>query len=113
MMFAAGETVVRVRAGGSTEVDGYGNPVPGADVETPLPGWAVADGSTAEFNQPGREAVSVDLVGYGPPGVDVKSSDRFRVRGELYNVEGEPFVWRSPFTGWTPGVVVKWSRVTG
>lgn len=112
-MFAAGETVVRVRPGESTSVDGYGNPVPGVDVETPLPGWAVADGATSEFNQPGRTAVLADLVLYGPPGADVLPADRLRVRGKEYSVNGEPFEWRSPFTGWTPGVVVLLSKVTG
>ena len=31
---------------------------------------------------------------------------RVRVRDVLYEVEGEPGDWHSPFTGWRPGIEV-------
>lgn len=104
---------VRIRAGASTTPDGYGNAVPGADVETSLPTLGIAPRSSSEFNQPGRTAVIVGLTVFFPGGTDVLSTDRFRVRGTVYEVDGEPGDWRSPFTGRRPGVEVALKRVTG
>jgi hypothetical protein len=35
------------------------------------------------------------------------------VRGQVYLVDGDPAVWRNPYTGWQPGAVVTLGRVDG
>lgn len=107
------ETVIRLRAGEGTTEDPYGNPVPGADVEVEIPTLGIAPRVSSEFNEPGRNAVIVGLSVYFPRGTDVKASDGFRVRGEVYEVDGEPGDWRNPFTGVARGIEVALSKVTG
>jgi hypothetical protein len=41
------------------------------------------------------------------------ASDRVRVRGQLYEIDGEPLVFLNPFTGDQPGAVLRLERVTG
>lgn len=107
------EMVVRIRAGASTTTDGYGNPVAGADAERELPTLGIAPRVSSEFNEPGRTAVIVGLTVFFPGGTDVLSTDRFRVRGTVYEVVGEAGDWRSPFTGRRPGIEVALKRVMG
>lgn len=114
MMFRAGETVVRVRRtpGGWDE---YGDPIPGTESRDDIDGVAVTfrRAVTGDVNDRGREGVIVGLTLYLPAGVDVLHTDQFEVRGALYDVDGEPAVWRSPFTGWRPGVEVALRRAEG
>lgn len=110
MNFAYDETAVILRA---PLVDGpYGNQQRDWDNATPTdsPGWGFAprsqEGTTSD-----SPSVVVGLTGYGPSGADVLPTDRVEVRGQVYEVEGEVGVWRSPFTGWEPGVEVALKRV--
>lgn len=78
--------------------------------------WAATDepnsGNVAQDNN--RELVTADVVLYCPWGVDVLSSDRIELPdGDVYSVIGKPARWRNPFTGSTPGVVVKLQRIEG
>lgn len=61
----------------------------------------------------GQDTVTTQPTLYMPPGSVAGHVDTVTVRGVTYDVDGEPTVWRSPFTGWTPGVVVKLKSVTG
>lgn len=54
-----------------------------------------------------------DLTLFTPPGLEVGPKDRFVVRGRTYEVEGEAFDWRSPFTDWRPGGQVALRAVSG
>ena len=111
MRFAYDETVVIVRA---PLVDGpYGNQERdwANATRTDSPGWGFAPRSGGEATTSDIPAVIVGLTGYGPPGAGVLPTDRMEVRGEVYKVEGEVGVWRSPFTGWEPGVEVALRRV--
>lgn len=115
-MFAHGETVVVLR--GDTVDDPYSNePATGlswdSPAETPVAGCAVAPRYANEGLDPFRPGVIVGLAVYMPAGTDVTARDRLRVRGEVYEVDGEPALWRNPFTGWAPGIEVAVKRLGG
>lgn len=48
---------------------------------------------------------------YGPP-VALDSDDRLVIDGELWQVDGDAGEWKSPFTGWFPGVEVPVKRAS-
>jgi hypothetical protein len=104
-MLPFGETITVKRAG--TRVDPYS----GENVED----WATATTFEIEgcaiYPTDSVETASVDktsvVSGYtvlAPPGSDVRRKDRVSYRGADREVVGDPFDWRNPFTGWTPGV---------
>ena len=113
MIFAHAETVIRLRAPLAT--DSYAV-VDGAPVATERD-WdnatellfdaAVADSGSVEPLLDGREPVDSDFTLYGPPDNDILPTDRLIIRGLTCNVVGRPFDWRSPFTGWQPGTVIR------
>ncbi len=108
-MFPHGETVTRLRA--ATTVDPYSQES-SADWSQPpaeldFPGCAVAASGSSEPLQTAREAVDSDFDVFMPADADVTPQDRLVVRGLVCEVVGRPFVWSSPFTGWTPGLVVQ------
>ena len=110
-----GETVTRLR--GVLVVDPYSGEDSVLDWETPgeldVPGCGVAAGSTDDPNLDARDAVVSDFTVYAPAGSDVEPADRVIIRGFICEVVGRPFEWRSPFTGWAPGLVVKANVVEG
>jgi hypothetical protein len=108
MIFPYGETVTRIR---SVERDEFGDPIGDAEPNLDIPGCGVAPRQAGEQIGQGRIAVTSGLTLYVPPGADVLPSDRFEVRGAVWEVAGEPAVWRSPFTGWEPGREVELTRV--
>ena len=68
---------------------------------------AVADGGSTEPNIDARSAIDSDfdlLFDYDP---QILPAERVVVRGLVCEVDGRPFTWRSPFTGWEPGTVVR------
>ena len=111
-----GDTVTILRPGPATQ-DAYGNDVPGAPTEIPVGGCAVAprDGTGAGPNEivDARDTVIEGLMLYAPFGTDIRATDRVRVGGDVYEVEGQPGSFRSPFTGSTGPVVVALELVTG
>lgn len=114
-MFPHGETVTLVRPPGR---DQYGDPLPGTGTETDYHSCAVwpRDGNAAGGNENTdfRNTVIIGLMVLVPPGADVEPTDRMRVRGVLYEVDGEPGVWGpSPLTGTEAGVQVALKRVEG
>lgn len=113
-MFTFGETVTRLRAGIAT--DPYsGEPVHSwtTPARLPINGVAVEPRPSGEPVQDARNAVMSGFTLYMPRGADVTPADRVEVRGQVYAVLGEPADWRSPYTGWAPGVVVQVERVAG
>lgn len=108
-MFAHGETVTRLRALDIT--DPYSSEDTEQDWDFPaelaIPGCGVADGGSTEPLQDARNAVDSDFDVFMPAGTDVTSRDRLRIRGVVCDVSGRPFAWKSPFTGWEPGLLVK------
>ena len=113
MRFPAGETVTRLRA--PLVTDRYGNLVRDWEQAERLdiPGCGVAPRTSDEETEQGRQGVIVGIAVYAPTGTDITPHDRMEVRGEVWEVVGEVADWRSPFTGWAPGVVVNLSRMEG
>lgn len=112
----AGDTVTILRPGPPTE-DVYGNDVPGTPTEICVPGCAVSprDSTGAGTNEitDARDTVIVGLTLYAPAGTDIRATDQVRVNGELYEVDGQPGRFRSPFTSSAGPVVVALELVTG
>ncbi|MFF4779413.1 hypothetical protein ACFY05_42020 [Microtetraspora fusca] len=116
MRFPAGETVTVLRA--PLVPDRYGSQVRDWDspARTSYDGCAVANwarGRVSEVHADGRDPVVSDLIIYMPPGADVAAADRLEVRGEVYELVGEPFGWSNPLTGTVFGVAVNCDRVEG
>ena len=105
-MFAHPEPVDVITPGSAT--DRYGNKVDDWSAASERPVLCgVADGGSTEPLAHDRDAVDsdFDLIFDHDPGITAR--DRVRVRGLVCEVSGRPFSWRSPFTGWEPGTVVK------
>ncbi len=80
--------------------------------ETPVPGCIVwPTGSTEKIQ--GQDQTSESLTLLAPYGTDVTAYERAQVRGLVYEVNGIPSVWASPFTQTRAGVEVRLTRVTG
>lgn len=115
MSFAYGEpiTVTTVTQSGT---DDYGDPVTTSTsiVRTgafaPAIGFESTNGQDQVVSQPqafftGQDAVDVAAV--------IDSASMLTIRGLVYQVDGDPGDWRSPFTGWQAGLVVPLKRTTG
>lgn len=107
MDFPHGETVTVLTA--TTTTDGFGNTV--TDWSNPtsvaVDNVAVADGGSLEVNTNAQNITDSDFDLIFPPDATVTAENRVIVRGLTCNVAGRPFLWSNPFTGWTPGLVVK------
>lgn len=109
-----GETVTRIRAGESIGTDRYGEPIPGSDVETDFENTLVADGRFAEPLEVGRSRVEADLTLYWPGReVDGVASDRWRVRGKVYEAVGDAFYWTNGSPNGPHGTVARLARTEG
>lgn len=97
------ETVTVVRPTGR---DKFGDPLPGSPTEFDVGGCLFAPGNTKELAN-GSNVVEAEANIYGPAGMDVKATDKLRVRGLLYEVMGQPQFWGST------GTVVPVRRTTG
>jgi hypothetical protein len=115
MDFPHGETVTRLR--GVALTDPYSGEATDVDWTTPtslaIPGCGVADGGSLEPTQDARNAILSDFDVVAPYGVDVQAGDRLVIRGLTCEVSGRPFDWMNPFTGWTPGTVIRAKVVEG
>jgi hypothetical protein len=106
-------TVVRAAPGGR---DRYGDPVDGDVVEFDLSHVAVAPRGSSDVSDRARTGVIVGATLYAPaadPPHDVRSTDRIRWRGVMFDVEGDVGVWVSPWTGQVRGVEVALRRAEG
>jgi hypothetical protein len=108
--YAAGETVtVLRRAAAGPDADGNDA---WTTVEQEVPGCAVWPRGSSELVQ-GQDTVIVGLQVLLPAGTQVSATDRLRVRGAVYEVEGESGAWAAPWGGWPGGVEVALTRATG
>lgn len=107
------ETVVRLRAEPTGE-DRYHNPIRDWDNadRVDIAGCSIAPRTEGEDTDRGREGVVIGQVVRVPRAVDVLATDRLEVRGELYQVDGEPAHWRSPYTN-RQGTEILLRRVEG
>lgn len=110
----AGETVTRIRAGVSVSDDRYGNPIPGTPAETSIGGAFFAPGGTSEPVATGRTAVITEPEVYFP-GLwpDIVPTDQLRIRGDVYEVAGDPGEWRSPWSTDLGGLALRLKKVDG
>jgi head-tail adaptor len=74
---------------------------------------AVEPRPSTEPVQDARNAVTSGFTLYLPADSTVTARKKVGVRGKVYDVLGEPSLWRSPFTGWEPGVVVQCEQTEG
>jgi hypothetical protein len=113
-MFPFGETVTVLTAGTTTDpystesTDDWTNPT-----SLEVPGVAVEPKPTGEPLEDARHRVVSGYTLYFPADVFPTPQQRVVVRGATYEIDGESAVWRSPFTGWTPGNVVQTKREVG
>ncbi len=82
------ETVTVIRRAGR---DAFGDET-GTPTEFDIDGCLFAPGESRESGL-GSEQVRTDATIYAPPDVDVRATDRVRVRGQLYSVVGQPQAW--------------------
>jgi hypothetical protein len=95
--------------------DSHGNPIESFAAPVTVEGCAFDPGGSIETMEPGREAVVSRPRVFVPPGnlAGVTARSLATVRGLLYRVDGDPADFRSPFTGWEPGIVVNLERAGG
>lgn len=114
-MFLHGETVARLR--GTPIINPYSGLPDGTDWEDPdtleVPGCGFNPGGSSEPVQDARNAVITRPEVYDPSFADVLAGDRLVVRGDTYEVDGNPARWKSPFTGWQPAQVIALKSVEG
>lgn len=118
MKYPHGETVTRLRGVASanpysaapTDVD-WANPT-----SLVIEGVAFDPGGSAEpISAESDMRVITQPTIYDPSYADVTAGDRVvrALTGKTYEVDGDPAQWRSPYTGWAPGQVIKLKIVEG
>ena len=101
------ESIIQIRQN-SAGTDSYGEPI---IVTTEIELEAKVAARTGSKTVGAAEiTVTSGLTVYLPPATDIQIADIFIVRGENYVLDGEPFDWRNPFGGWTPGTVIDLQR---
>ncbi len=83
------ETVTVIRP---TPKDVFGDPTAGSVAEFDVAGCLFAPGPSQEVGI-GTQQVDTDATIYGPVGMDVRSTDRIRARGQVFTVVGDPQQW--------------------
>lgn len=66
-----------------------------------------------EIQERGRTGVVVRQTLFAPLGTDLRYTDELEVDGVVWQVDGVPGPWRSPFSGWLAGLEVMMRRSQG
>lgn len=108
-----GEPVTRRRQQ-QTGTDRYGNPVY-EPVDTVLPERAGFDpGGSREPVEVGREqTVTTPKLYFRRAYPDLNDTDQVLVRGVVFDIEGNPADWKSPFGSDVGGLVVELKKAEG
>lgn len=109
-----GETVTVIRR--PAGYDPHGTPVEGPTLEFDVKRCALAPRTTAregEVHDYDHDGLIVGARLFAPAGVDIRHTDEVRARGEVYQVEGDPGRWASPYSSRRPGQVVTLRRTEG
>lgn len=106
-----GDTVTHHRA--TTTRDEYGHSVRTFE-DTVIHNVTVAPGSSTEPRDGDNlyRVVTKPTI-YLPAGIAVSAQDEFTVRGLRFGVEGVPFTYVHPVSGWSPGTPVTLRRDEG
>jgi hypothetical protein len=75
-----------------------------------IAGCAVAPRTQTEPPVPSFPPLTSGRTVYAPPGTVVSPRDRVVVEGTTFEVDGDPEVWDSPYTGSRMGVVINLRR---
>lgn len=93
----ARETIERLRQ--PLVDDGHGNETPDPDLDhatvVSIPRCRAHPGSSQE-NLVGRDTTLIQWTVFAPPEVDVQADDLVRLRGIVFQVDGNPAEWPSP-----------------
>lgn len=93
------------------DVDGFGDPT-GPAVEHEIPGCATWPSSAGTENMDFADTVMAPVTLLAPAGSDIRATDEVILDGLVWQVDGDPEVFRSPLTG--AGLVqVHLRKVTG
>lgn len=68
-------------------------------------------GSSETIDASNTVIVGLELL--VPPGTDLVPTDKVRVRGDVYDVDGDVGEWTSPLTGTSAGLQVALKKVEG
>lgn len=114
-MMRHGEPVTRLR--GTPVLDPYSQEVTGLSwdgpPELPIPGCGIEPRPSSEPTQDARNSVVSGYTVYADFDADVTPADRLRIRGVVYEIEGDIGEWANPFTGRQAGAVIQTKRVSG
>lgn len=86
------------------------------DVERigPYEWCALAPRKTDEPAVSGERPVVIEATVYSPhPDMDLTAQDRIEIAGQVWDIDGEPLLWRNPLSGWTPGWQIDVKRRVG
>ena len=104
--------LVQIVRRSSVSVDEYGEPV---FTETEIDVQALVANRTAmgtTLFEAAEISITQGLRLFLPAGTEVSDDDKFRVRGKVYQMDGEAFDWRDGLGSWNPGVVVDLQKET-
>jgi hypothetical protein len=114
-MWSHGETVVWIKRDVGAGQDGNDTYVEVARetiVNVPV-APADANGTGSNENTDAREQVTFGATAFFPADKTPTAMDQVVVRGELWDVQGQPLEWRSIWSSWVPGTPVQLKRVEG
>lgn len=103
-------TVLRDSPGG---LDDYNNPVTSTTTSTDIINCGVAPRYSSEPTEKGRNGVIIGLTILAPAGSDILFTDRIKIAGVVYEIEGDPADWSNPFTGTEFGMEIAVKRAVG
>jgi len=109
-MFPYGQTVTVINRTVSGK-DTYGNDTY-AEARTDIPDCVVQTSISSEQIE-FTDQVSDGLTIFFPYGTDVDAIDAVEYKGIRYEMQGNPSVWVSPFSGHTAPIQVSVTRITG
>lgn len=93
--------------------DEYGLPTKAGETLITVSKVLVAFDGSDEPVEANADPLNTDLTLYLPAGTVIQEGDEFIVRGERFVKASLAMSWLSPFTGTTPGVVVKVRQTRG
>ncbi len=79
----------------------------------PSPGWTVWPATLGAESTQGEDIVTDTLVALAPADVVLDSSSEVVILGRTYQVQGNAWLWQSPFSGTVRGRQIDLKAVSG